>query len=333
MEVGTDLGSKKMELIVKTNRLNTAIQNLSLAEIRLIQLAIIDSREKNQGLSADKPLTIEGLRYAEAFGTTRQAAYDVLKNAEENLFERRFTFLDENDGNPVKTRWISQVKYKQKEGSIEIIFTPAVVKEITRINGVERFFTKYTLEQTAGLNSMYSVRLYELLIQWRKAKKTPLFDLAVFRGQLGVLDHEYDRMCDFKAGVLNKAVKEINETTDIKVSYEQAKKGKSIIGFSFKVLEKSKSKSEKQSADKKTEKDTADHIKVVDLSDKQIEALVCTKAFKADYNHMISPSSPINTDFKLWKPEMTKRLKANPELFNKRSLQFYLEQIGDYKSK
>ena len=34
----------KTELVVKSNRLNTAIQNLSLAEIRLIQLAIIDSR-------------------------------------------------------------------------------------------------------------------------------------------------------------------------------------------------------------------------------------------------------------------------------------------------
>ena len=59
------------------------------------------------------------------------------------------------------------------------------------------------------LNSMYSVRLYELLIQWREAKKTPLFGLKVFRGQLGVDDDEYERMCDFKSGVLNKAIKEI----------------------------------------------------------------------------------------------------------------------------
>ena len=214
MKPSMNAGNNKMDLIVKTNRLNTAIQNLTLAEIRLVQLAIIDSREKNEGLSADKPLTIKASRYAEAFGTTRQGAYDVLKKAEENLFERRFTFLDENDGYPVKSRWISQAKYKQDKGTIEIIFTPAVVNEITRINGIEQFFTKYTLEQTSMLNSMYSLRLYELLIQWREAKKTPLFDLKVFRGQLGVDDGEYERMCDFKSGVLNKAVKEINKYTE-----------------------------------------------------------------------------------------------------------------------
>ena len=62
----------EMSLVVKTNRLNTVIQSLSLAEIRLIQVGIIDSRDKNQGLSADKPLRIESSRYAEAFGVTRQ---------------------------------------------------------------------------------------------------------------------------------------------------------------------------------------------------------------------------------------------------------------------
>lgn len=38
---------------------------------------------------------------------------------------------------------------------------------------------------------------------------------------------------DFKQRVLDLAVKEINEKSDITVSYSQKKKGKSIIGFSF----------------------------------------------------------------------------------------------------
>ena len=51
----------------------------------------------------------------------------------------------------------------------------------------------------------------------------------MFRGQLGVDDDEYQRMCDFKSGILDKA---------IKVSYEQEKDGKNIVGFEFKVLSK-----------------------------------------------------------------------------------------------
>lgn len=317
MKPSINAGNNKMDLIVKTNRLNTAIQNLTLAEIRLVQLAIIDSREKNEGLSADKPLTIKASRYAEAFGTTRQGAYDVLKKAEENLFERRFTFLDENDGYPVKSRWISQAKYKHDKGTIEIIFTPAVVNEITRINGIEQFFTKYTLQQTSTLNSMYSVRLYELLIQWREAKKTPLFGLKVFRGQLGVDDDEYQRMCDFKSGVLDKAIKEINKHTDIKVSYEQEKDGKNIIGFKFKVLSKNKPK------DGST--DTAGLFTVEGLNDKQLGRIARNPSFIADYNDLVSSTSPAGQNMKVWESEMIDRLKKDASQFKKRPIREYLD--------
>ena len=35
----------KSDLVVKTNQLNSAVQNLSLPELRIIQLAIVDARE------------------------------------------------------------------------------------------------------------------------------------------------------------------------------------------------------------------------------------------------------------------------------------------------
>ncbi len=56
--------SSKSDLVVKSNRLNMAIQNLSLSEVRILQLAIVDARETGNGLSLDKPLNISALRYA-----------------------------------------------------------------------------------------------------------------------------------------------------------------------------------------------------------------------------------------------------------------------------
>lgn len=313
-----------MNLVVKTNRLNTVIQNLSLSEIRLIQLGIIGAREKNEGLSSDRPLRITAKSYAELFDTTLQTAYKMLLDAEENLFERRFSFIDEYDGNKVKTRWISQAKYLKGEGAIEIIFTPAVVKEISRINGVENFFTKYTLEHIANLDSTYSVRLYELLNQWREAKKTPTLELQTFRGQLGLENNDYKRMSDFKRRVLDAAVKEVNEKTDIKVSYEQVKKGKSIIGFIFKVLVKDKPKNPKQ---KNVCRDinTADMFMIDGLNDKQLGRIARNPSFIADYNHLVSSTSPAGQDTKAWEFEMINRLKKDSSQFNKRSIREYLE--------
>lgn len=227
----------KKDLVIKTNRLNQAFQMLSLAEFHIVQLAIVDARETGTGLTTDTPLRIDALRYADVFDTTRQNAYIRMKEAEETLFNRRFSFFDE-DGKLVKSRWISQVKYLDNEGAIEIVFTPAVVQGISRINGVKEFFTQYLLSQTSQLKSVYSTRLYELLIQWKNTGKTPIFEIQDFRAQLGLDINEYKLMSDFKKRVLDLAVSDINEKTDIKANYQQYKKGRSITGFSFTLKHK-----------------------------------------------------------------------------------------------
>ena len=180
----------------------------------------------------------------------------------------------------VKSRWISQATYIDGEGAIEVIFTPAVVNEITRIHGIEQFFTKYTLEQTAQLKSLYAVRLYELLIQWREARKTPLFELETFREQLGLGVNDYKRMSDFKRRVLESSIKEINEKTDIKVSYTQEKKSTTIVGFKFVVREKPKAKQVAEARDV----DNGDMFTIDGLSDKQLWRISRHKEFISTYS-------------------------------------------------
>lgn len=260
--------SSRSDLVVKSNRLNMAIQNLSLSEVRILQLAIVDARETGNGLSTDKPLSISALRYAKAFGVARQTAHEAILNAEKNLFDRRFSFLDVDD-KLVKSRWVQRVKYLDDEASIEVILTYDVVKEITRIDGYENFFTQYLLEQTAKMQSTYSVRLYELLVQWKTAKKTPLLDLDCFRQQLGVGVDEYKLMSNFKKRVLDLAVKEINETSDLTVSYEQEKRGKNIVGFRFRVLFKDKAKQKDMKKNATKDIDTPDMLTSVKMTDKQ----------------------------------------------------------------
>jgi len=135
-------------LVVKSNRLNEALQTLNLPELRIIQLGIVDARETGTGLHTDKPLRIDGKRYSEIFNTTLQNGYILMKQAEETLFNRRFSFINK-EGNIVKSRWIQQIEYLDNQGAINICFTKAVVEAITRIDGFEDFFTQYYLEQTA----------------------------------------------------------------------------------------------------------------------------------------------------------------------------------------
>lgn len=274
----------KTDLVVKRNYLNQAFQVLSLVELRIIQIAIVDARETGKGLNTDMPLRIDALRYAEVFDTTRQNAYIRMKEAEETLFNRRFSFYDE-DGKLVKSRWISQVKYLDDEGAIEIALTPAVVQGISRIDGVLESFTSYLLSQSALLDSVYSARLYELLMQWQSVGKTPVIPLNDFRNQIGLGDTEYKTMSNFKTRVLDLAVKEISKKTDITVSYDQQKKGRTIIGFSFKF---------KQKADPKKKQLTSPprDTKTVDMFTGQtdVEAKAVTKAIVKD---TVPPANPL----------------------------------------
>jgi len=312
-------------LVVKTNRLNTATQNLSLTEVRIMQLAIVDARETGLGLTSDSPLTISSSRYAEAFGVTRQTAYEVILKAEKTLFDRRFSFLDDDD-KMVKSRWVQRVKYLDDEASIEVILTYDVVKEVTRIDGYEQFFTQYLLEQTAHMNSAYSVRLYELLVQWKTAKKTPVFNIEVFREQLGVEPTEYNRIYDFKKNVVDLAVNEINQKTDLKVSYEQKKKGRKIVGFEFAVL--TNKKTNKKEVDIGRDANTADMFTIDGLTDKQLKRIVLHKEFISTYSGLATGAA--GRDWKLFTEFMVNEIKKDPSKFSqKKPIREYLNGKDD----
>lgn len=220
------------DLVVKSNQLVQALQSLTLAETRVIQLAIVDARETGKGLDSATPLELNAARFAKAFNISNDAAYLALTEAEDSLFKRQFTILHD-DGTSTKSRWIQDANYRKGEGKILITFTRVVVEHVTRIDGVEQYFTSYYLKQTANFSSVYAIRLYELLMQWKSIYQTPVYELEKIRGQLGIEANQYSRMESFKRRVLHVAIGQINESSDILVEYTQHKEGRSISGFSF----------------------------------------------------------------------------------------------------
>ena len=226
------------ELVVKDNALINASYNLDLVEQRLILLAIVEARGSGRGINANDPLEVHAESYVKQFNVARQTAYQALKDACKDLFARQFSYQEVNKRGNVEnvlSRWVSEIRYIDDEATVKLIFAPAIVPLITRL---EEQFTKYELQQISNLSSAYAVRLYELLIAWRSTGQTPIIELAEFRQKIGVLDDEYTRMGNFKDRVLNLAIAQVNEHTDINVKCEQHKKGRNISGFSFTFKQK-----------------------------------------------------------------------------------------------
>ncbi len=233
---------EKNMLIVKDNALINASYNLELVEQRLILLAIIEARENGKGINANDPLTVHASTYIQTFNVEKHSAYTSLKEASKSLFARQFSYEEVNkNGNLTQytSRWVSKIGYTKNEATVEIIFAPDVVPLITRL---EEHFTSYELKQVAQLQSKYATRLYEILIAWRSTGKTPVLTIDEFRKQIGVSDSEYKIISNFKLRVLEPSIKQINDLTDITVTYEQHKKGRSITGFSFRFKQKQQAK-------------------------------------------------------------------------------------------
>ena len=222
-------------LVVKDNALIEASHKLSEVEQRLILLAILKAREVGDKVEElkDKELVIHASDYMNAFGVDRDAGYKSLKKAVMGLYQAEWGYHYINSkGNVVVRyeRFTQSAVYIENEATVKFMFANAIIPMLVEL---ERNFTSYEIEQVAHLRSRYAMRLYECLIRF-KASKTLTITLDELRFRFGLLPDEYILMSNFKNRVLDLAVREINANTDITVSYDQHKQGRTITGFTFK---------------------------------------------------------------------------------------------------
>ena len=70
-------------------------------------------------------------------------------------------------------------------------------------------------------------------MKWRTQGRTQRYGIEDLRAKLGVEPTQYRTMSLFKSNVLDRAIKEINELSDLKLDYEQFKNGKAITHIQF----------------------------------------------------------------------------------------------------
>src|SRR5690606_27062773 len=150
--------------------------------------------------------------------------------------------------------------------------------------------------------------------------RTSQISLVELREKLGLVD-EYQRIEAFKRRVLDLAITQINEHTDITVEYEQHKQGRIITGFTFKF----KVKKNKVKIAAKFGADNVERSTIEGLNDKQLGRIARNPSFIADYNDLVSSTSPAGQDINMWELEMINRLKKDVSQFKKRPIRDYLE--------
>lgn len=163
---------------------------------------------------------IEGDIDGEAYGAVREA----VKKLDSYNFELR-----DDHGAVNFVHWIRDTKIDRRKGAIYFRFDPMVTPYLFN---VRKYFTQYDLNNVIQLHSGYAMRLYELLKSYENIRGKE-FTIAELRYLLVAENRSYDKYSLFKKYVLEPAVNEIKDTTDLKTDYIEIKKGRKVTGIKF----------------------------------------------------------------------------------------------------
>ncbi len=256
----------KNGIVSKSNALIESSYTINLVAQRVIILAIIEAREQGSMSEIGGIHRIRASDYQKHFECDKTTSYRSLKSACESLYESEFVWIDKDAKGRDKTnhsRFVQRASYSEGGAYVEVMFGNDVIPLITRLS---EKYTEYELKQIKDLNSIYALRIFEILMQWFSIGKTPKITIENLRTRLGIEEHQYKLMSDFKKRVLDHAIKEINDNTNITATYEQHKEGRRIIGFTFKFKVKAEPK---KMADAKRDSNTPDMLTPLKMTDKQ----------------------------------------------------------------
>ena len=110
------------------NTLISASHGLNLGEKRLVAMAVAKLSPKAVALPG-KPVRISAVDFAKQFGLDTTTAYEQLRDAQENLFNRYIRHIEHYGPNGQKTevikmRWITSISYKNGDGEVALAFAP-----------------------------------------------------------------------------------------------------------------------------------------------------------------------------------------------------------------
>ncbi len=170
---------------------------------------------------------------------------EIYKNNNENRLTDVLKTLEKlckvpikwKDGNKIIISTLfSSVEIDSKNFNILAYIDIKVVKVLNQYQ--KKGYTPIDLGLTKKANGFYSVRLYELLRSWCNTKKIIEISLDDLKTTLAI-EHvkSYNNFANLRIKVIDKAIEEIKEKMDMKVTYQVTKKNRKVNTIIFNVLD------------------------------------------------------------------------------------------------
>jgi plasmid replication initiation protein len=221
---------KSNKIISQDNAITSARYEMSALEKNIIYMMMAQLKKED---TAEIIYYVSVRELMDQTGTRN--SYEDLKRATENLIGRVLQIKRPN-GNLLQVSMISSAEYLQGQGIIEIGLDPKIRPFFFDL---KQNFTAFQLHLALSLDSKYSKRIYEMLSQY-KDLGTFKIDLLELKRRLLLYDdktgeEQYRNWSDFEKRILLTAETEINEKTDLNITYAPLKTGRKFTDIVFTI--------------------------------------------------------------------------------------------------
>lgn len=212
--------------VAKSNTLIDASYKLNVQAQKLV-LACLSKIDSRPDVEPKKEIKLTALEFSELMGIDVKNAHRELYKAADALFKSSILLREEHE--ETELYWIQKkVKKLRGEGAVTLVWSDEVLRYICQLKSR---FTTYKLRNIAALQSGHSIRLYELLMRFN-ATNSRVITLDDFRSALG-LDDKYPLFKDLNKWVIKPSVEELNQRSDLVISYETIRKGRAVSALAF----------------------------------------------------------------------------------------------------
>jgi plasmid replication initiation protein len=230
-DIGVTLLAMDNLKVHKHNDLIQAKYSVMTMPEQLLLLAVIGKSDPRE-ITAETLIEVTVSDFQDLLNSSRKDSYGELKKAVKRLYNRSVVIDNPDPENPrlssTETRWVSSINYFDGEGLIQLNLAPKILPYLANLKDN---YTSFFVRHVASFKSSYGVRLYELLIQWQ-GKGSREIDIDWLRDQWQLQD-KYQAMNDFKKRVIDPAMKDINDHSNLWVKFGQRKRGRKVVAFQF----------------------------------------------------------------------------------------------------
>lgn len=156
----------------------------------------------------------------------------MLKDALQKLSDKSmWVEMGDAEDSITLMRWLDEVTIKRGRGTVTVRFDDKMAPYLLQI---QNRFVQYQLVNVLPMKSQYSLRLYELIKSHEAQGKWEL-TIEELRKQLFIEPGQYEDWRNFSRRVLDAAIVEICNYTDLMVAFTPKRKDRKIFSLSFEM--------------------------------------------------------------------------------------------------